>query len=961
MSLIEHRYDAFISYNHAADGELAPAIERGLQRLAKPWYRLRALSVFRDMSDTGLSPSLWGTVQRQMAGSRWLIVLACPESAASHWVHQEVSHWCATKGVEQVLIVLTGGDLVWDDAAATFGGGSTALAPDVAALFPSEPLWLDLRWAKSLPAVPSLRHPRFKSEMARLASPIRDLPPDEIESEDLRLHRTARRLARGAVAALVTLAVVASIAAALAVRNAHRAERRAKEALARQLGLESLDMPPSDLDEALLVSAAAGRLDPSGDSSRFRASRTLLGRHARLVALDRTPDELGRASVRGLAIAPDGSSIAATVWPTGGEPVVVTWSGDGGTAVDLLAAPFVPVIDLLADGSVITGAMPGVAGVLAVAGRRAIVATDAGARLIDPATDDVISEWSGTTTLATIVDDRLAMLVGGRLVMADADDGSELATARPAAPPAAIGVRGDTIVTAGTDGVTWWDSDGGELRPADDRRPADGIGSPISIAVGPMFRQALVVGDGGTALVDRERAATASDSVTGGLAVDPSGRYAAVGGTRLTIWDLQRGERVLASDDDVTAMAWSRCDEGRPCRLVTAGEAIDVWEPAIGRQIQLADQSNAQAVDITADGDTVVTAGWGSTVARWTLTVPIDDTGREVISTGGSAVGHDEESATTATARDGGIDVVGPNGMVRIDSGPVGTIQLLAGASRLLAEHEGTHTLYDAASGEAIDLDPGCVGDLWAFSTGGQRIVAYRPSDGRTVVCSTDDGSIVALAAVGAPVTDVTAIAVDDDGSVALAGNGLVELLTVADGGFAPNATAIDARFRGERVVLGPLALSGGRVAAGVRSTSSTGTFARVLVWDAGAGGTPVQFETDHRELAAIALLGGDADLVAAAGRNDPDGPVVVQVWEADSRRRLGRGLGGLSGDVVVLGGDAEAVIGTDRDGRTYRWRLDQDPRREICEIVGRPLTDDEWDTVAGGALARYPLDPVCE
>ena len=87
---IEARYDAFISYNHGADSELAPAVERGLQRLAKPWYRLRALSVFRDLSDTGLNDSLWGTVQRQLDGSRWLIVMACPESAASPWVQREV-------------------------------------------------------------------------------------------------------------------------------------------------------------------------------------------------------------------------------------------------------------------------------------------------------------------------------------------------------------------------------------------------------------------------------------------------------------------------------------------------------------------------------------------------------------------------------------------------------------------------------------------------------------------------------------------------------------------------------------------------------------------------------------------------------------------------------------------------------------------------------------------------------
>jgi hypothetical protein len=40
-------YVAFISYSHALDGELARALQIGLQGFAKPWYRIRALRVFR--------------------------------------------------------------------------------------------------------------------------------------------------------------------------------------------------------------------------------------------------------------------------------------------------------------------------------------------------------------------------------------------------------------------------------------------------------------------------------------------------------------------------------------------------------------------------------------------------------------------------------------------------------------------------------------------------------------------------------------------------------------------------------------------------------------------------------------------------------------------------------------------------------------------------------------------------
>ena len=71
-------YDAFISYSHAADGRLAPAVQAALQRLARPWYRRRALRLFRD--DTGLSvnPHLWGSIEAALDGSEWFLLLSSP-------------------------------------------------------------------------------------------------------------------------------------------------------------------------------------------------------------------------------------------------------------------------------------------------------------------------------------------------------------------------------------------------------------------------------------------------------------------------------------------------------------------------------------------------------------------------------------------------------------------------------------------------------------------------------------------------------------------------------------------------------------------------------------------------------------------------------------------------------------------------------------------------------------------
>lgn len=83
-------FNGFISYSHAADERLAPAVQRGLHRLAKPWHRRRALWVFRDQTGLALTPGLWSSIQQALDGSEWFVLLASPEAARSQWVNREV-------------------------------------------------------------------------------------------------------------------------------------------------------------------------------------------------------------------------------------------------------------------------------------------------------------------------------------------------------------------------------------------------------------------------------------------------------------------------------------------------------------------------------------------------------------------------------------------------------------------------------------------------------------------------------------------------------------------------------------------------------------------------------------------------------------------------------------------------------------------------------------------------------
>jgi hypothetical protein len=282
-------YDAFISYSHDADSELAPLIERGVERIATPWYRVRSLEVFRDQTGLAVAPELWDTIVAALDRSRSFVLMACAESAGSVWVDREIEHWLAAHGTDDLLLVITDGDAIWDEGRGCFLAGehhpTSAIPPRLATAFEQEPHWLDLRWARDASAgTLDLDHPRFRSAIAQLAAPLRNMDPDHLESEAIRQRRRALRLAAAAVVLIALLGVVASVAAVRATADRRRAEASTREAVARQLGLAGLALPPDELDLALLLTAAAS-------SSGFdeTSGRVLLGRQLGLRGIVEVP------------------------------------------------------------------------------------------------------------------------------------------------------------------------------------------------------------------------------------------------------------------------------------------------------------------------------------------------------------------------------------------------------------------------------------------------------------------------------------------------------------------------------------------------------------------------------------------------------------------------------------------------------------------------------------------------
>ena len=265
-------YDGFISYSHAADDLLAPRLQAGLQRFAKPWWKRRALRIFRDESSLSANPHLWASITHALDRSGWFVLLLSPEAAESPWVNDEVAYWLEHEDPDRIIPVLTEGEFGWVDGVIT----GDAMPAALQGAFSAEPRWVDLRFARTEDQL-DLKNPRFSSAVADVAAALRGIPKDELESEEVKQHRRTIRTAWAATALVVVLGIVAAFAAVQSSRNAALAEARELAAsavgvvdtdpvLAKLLALEAISVTPGGSDQPVEVinslwqAAAADRL-----------------------------------------------------------------------------------------------------------------------------------------------------------------------------------------------------------------------------------------------------------------------------------------------------------------------------------------------------------------------------------------------------------------------------------------------------------------------------------------------------------------------------------------------------------------------------------------------------------------------------------------------------------------------------------------------------------------------------
>jgi WD40 repeat protein len=224
-----YKYKAFISYKRNPDLKIAEALQSALHRIGRPWYKPYAMRVFRDKTDVELSHKLWPVIERGLEQSEYLILLASPQAAQSFWVQKEISYWIKHRPLENLLIILTNGEIVW--GAQDYDWELTNALPQLLqGRYTEVPGWLELDWARTSEDL-SLRQPQFKEAAAELSARLQGKEKAEVISEDVRQYRRARKLAWSAVLALLLLTTTAVSAAVFAFQQRDLAEARRQEAV----------------------------------------------------------------------------------------------------------------------------------------------------------------------------------------------------------------------------------------------------------------------------------------------------------------------------------------------------------------------------------------------------------------------------------------------------------------------------------------------------------------------------------------------------------------------------------------------------------------------------------------------------------------------------------------------------------------------------------------------------------
>jgi len=297
-----------VSYSHESDAELAGSLQQSLSRIAKPWYRLRTMRIFLDKTSLSANPALWPTIEEALGQTDYFLLLASPASAESSWVQQEVHWWLQNRTADKLVICLTDGAILWDAQAGDFDWKKTnAIPPNLKGAYSSEPLYADFRAAKAENRY-AKSDPAFRDPLFDVAAPLMGRPKDDLDGEDIRIHRRTEQIAWAAALFILVLVLTAGI-------GLNMAHERQKIAASRALASEA-SSHVDDRPLAILLSIESGRIADTVESKR-----------ALLTAIQRVPNAEAflwghTDAVTKAVFSPDGQSVLSAGW----DDRIVLWN-----------------------------------------------------------------------------------------------------------------------------------------------------------------------------------------------------------------------------------------------------------------------------------------------------------------------------------------------------------------------------------------------------------------------------------------------------------------------------------------------------------------------------------------------------------------------------------------------------------------------------------------------------------